>query len=144
MKLIDVLEQYCKDNNIKFIFGTEDYQNLQADMETYDNGQLILLLDCSYSINVYSGQVTQYTYNTTLALGQKFDLDGCEANLGELYIEKYHKRLKDLSDKLNEVIGNVACLGDFTIDSFNVKYDINKFDLNADFIAGSGVIRQII
>lgn len=144
MKLIDVLEQYCLNNNIKFIFGTEDYQNLQTDMETYDNGQLILLLDCSYSINVTSGQVTQYTYNTTLALGQKFDTDGCEANLGELYIEKYHKRLKDLSDKLNEVLGNVACLGDFIIDSFNVKYDINKFDLNADFIAGSGVIRQII
>lgn len=144
MKLIDVLEQYCNNNNIKFIFGTEDYQNLQADMETYDNGQLILLLDCSYSINVTSGQVTQYTYNTTLALGQKFDSDGCEANLGELYIEKYHKRLKYLSDKLNEVLGNVACLGDFIIDSFNVKYDINKFDLNADFIAGSGVIRQII
>lgn len=144
MKLIDVLEQYCNDNNIKFIFGTEDYQNLQADMETYDNGQLILLLDCSYSINVSSGQVTQYTYNTTLALGQKFDADGCESNLGELYIQKYHKRLKSLSDKLNELLGNVACLGDFIIDSFNVKYDINKFDLNADFIAGSGVIRQII
>lgn len=144
MKLIDVLEQYCNDNGIKFIFGTEDYQNLQADMETYVNGQLILLLDCTYSINVQSGQVTQYTYNCTLALGQKFDEDGCEANLGELYMEKYHKRLRNLSDKLNEVLGNVACMGDFLIDSFNVKYDINKFDLNADFIAGSGVIRQIM
>ena len=142
MKLIDTLETYCNNNNIKFILGTEDYQNLEADMYGYANGQLILLCDVNYSVSIFSGQVTSYSYNVTLGLGRKFDPDGDEAGLDELYGQKYHLRLKDLSEKLNELIGNIACLGDFTVNSFNVKYDINKFDLNADFVVGSGVIQE--
>lgn len=142
MKLIDTIEEYCKNNNIIFILGTEDYQNLEADIYGYKNGQLILLCDVSYSVNIYSGSVTGYSYNVTLGLGRKFDENGDEAGLDEYYPQKYHLRLSDLSDKLNELVGNVACLGDFEIDNFNVKYDINKFDLCADFVVGSGVIRQ--
>ena len=142
MKLIDTLEAYCKNNDIIFILGTQDYQNLEADIYGYKNGQLILLCDVSYSVNIYSGSVTGYSYNVTLGLGRKFDEDGDEAGLDEFYLQKYHLRLRDLSDKLNEILGNIACLGDLEIDSFSVKYDINKFDLCADFVVGSGVIRQ--
>lgn len=142
MKLIDTIEQYCEANDIVFILGTQDYQNLEADIYGYKNGQLILLCDVNYSVNIYSGSVTGYSYNVTLGLGRKFDPDGDEAGLDEYYKQKYHLRLRDLSDKLNEIIGNIACLGDFSVNSFNIKYDINKFDLNADFVVGSGVIQQ--
>lgn len=142
MKLIDTIEQYCEANDIVFILGSQDYQNLEADIYGYKNGQLILLCDISYSVNIYSGSVTGYSYNVTLGLGRKFDPDGDEAGLDEYYKQKYHLRLRDLSDKLNEIIGNIACLGDFSVNSFNVKYDINKFDLNADFVVGSGVIQE--
>lgn len=142
MKLIDTIEEYCDNNGIKFIIGTEDYQNMEADIYGYKDGQLILLLDTTYSVNIYSGQTTGYTYQATIALGRKFDPDGDEAGLDEFYKQKYHLRLRELSDKLNEIIANIACLGDFSVNSFNVKYDINKFDLNADFVVGSGVIQQ--
>lgn len=142
MKLIDTIEKYCEDSDIVFILGTQDYQNLEADIYGYKNGQLILLCDVSYSVNIYSGSVTGYSYNVTLGLGRKFDQDGDEAGLDEYYKQKYHLRLKELSEKLNEIIGDIACLGDFTVNSFNVKYDINKFDLNADFVVGSGVIQE--
>lgn len=144
MKLIDTIETYCKDNDIKFILGTRDYQNLQLDMQSYKNGQLILLLDVNYNVNVYAGQVTAYAYNVTMALGIKFDEDGAEANLQELYIQKYHKRLRYLTEKMNQIIGEIACIGDFVVDSFNARYDINQLDLNFDCVAGSGVIRETI
>lgn len=142
MKLIDTIEKYCEDSDIVFILGTQDYQNLETDIYGYKNGQLILLCDVSYSVSIYSGSVTGYSYNVTLGLGRKFDPDGDEAGLDEYYKQKYHLRLRDLSDKLNEIIGDIACLGDFSVNTFNVKYDINKFDLNADFVVGSGVIQE--
>lgn len=142
MKLIDTIEQYCKDNNIKFILGTEDYQNMETDFHDYAAGQLILLLDTTYSVNIYSGSVVGYSYNVTLALGRKFDFDGDEADLQEFYIQKYHKRLKELTELLNSLIANVACIGDFTVNSMNVRYEINHLDLNADFVAATGVISE--
>jgi hypothetical protein len=85
-----------------------------------------------------------YTVETESTLDetpeQKYDrrlkyLVETESNLDETPEQKYDRRLKYLANKLTQILSEIACENQYEIRNCNMRLEINKFDLNADFVA---------
>lgn len=134
--LIDILRDYCTLNDIFFIPGTDAYINAVADMNVYADSDLILIADFTSAPSFTGGRVTGNTYTGVLALGRKTETY-TTSTLDETWEQKYDRRLKSLSQTLASLIGDIACENEFEISNVTFKLDINKFDLNADFVAAT-------
>jgi len=58
-----------------------------------------------------------------------------ESTLDETPEQKYDRRLKYLANKLTQILSEIACENQYEIRNCNMRLEINKFDLNADFVA---------
>lgn len=137
---IGVLRQYCNQNGICFIMGESGYVNAVADATVYENNELILVADLRLDVT-FGGAVVQTTnYNGMLALGRKREIDEfgtrTVATLDETVEQKYDRRLKYLSEQLCNILKEITCENEGEIVRCSLRYDINQFDLNADFVAG--------
>lgn len=156
--LIGALQTYCNTEGFVFLYGESFYQNFEASTHDYKNGQYILAADFNFSLNFgQNNKSNEITYSGVLMLGIKFDDDGTDAieddidtpdideamtfndgtpsSLDETKLQKYTRRLLLLSQKLVEVIEDIACENELSITSVNGRYDLNKFDDNIDFVA---------
>jgi hypothetical protein len=131
--LIDAIRSYCSDNNISFLYGNDAYSNALIDSSTYDT-PLILIADFTVQPTITAGTVVECNYSGVMSLGQKTD-DITTSNLDETPIQKYDNRLKYLTTQLATVIGEISCENELEVSGLNIKMDLNKFDLNADFVA---------
>lgn len=134
--LISELREYCKNNGIYFICGNDAYVNAVADRHTYDKNELILIAELDMDVNLGGSVVQSVTYKGTIALGRKCE-DTTTASLDETFLQKYDNRLLELCDLLVSLIKEISCTNGGTVNTLSLKYDINKFDLNADFVAGT-------
>jgi hypothetical protein len=141
--LIDVIRQYCTDNSISFIYGNDAYANALSGNSIIAN-QLILVADFSCKPTLAGGRVVTVTYSGVIMLGSKcetttiYDVEiSTESSLAETPIEKYDNRLKSLSTSLMTILGDLTCNNELEITNINIKFDLNKFDLNADFVAAT-------
>lgn len=133
--LIGTIRQYCKNNGICFICGFDAWQNAIADSRTYDKNELILLADLEIEPKFGGSIIQSVQYTGTIALGRKCE-DVTTAGLEELFLQKYDRRLLELSEMLPQILKEICCTNDGNIDSIKMSYDLNKFDLNADFVKG--------
>lgn len=134
--LVDALRSYCTNHNWHFIYGNDAYTNAQADNKKYNPGDLIMVADFSVSPVYAGGRVIECQYQGVIMLGRKNEAQ-TKSTLDETPIQKYDRRLKDLTLLLANACGDIACSNELEITSANFKMDMNKFDLNADFVAGS-------
>lgn len=134
--LIDVLSDYCRSNGIYFICGNDAYVNAVADRHVYDKNELILIAELDMDVNLNGKFVSSVDYKGTIAIGRKCE-DTETSSLDETFMQKYKARLRELCDLLVSLLTEISCQNEGTINSLSLKYDINKFDLNADFVAGS-------
>lgn len=134
--LVDAIRTYCTAEEIYFIYGNQAYSNALADLNSYADNDLILIADFSCVPVITAGTVVSLTYTGTMALGRKFEA-ATESSLDETPIQKYDRRLKDLSEQLAAIIGEIACDNELEISGLNFRFDLNQFDLNADFVATS-------
>lgn len=138
--LIDVLRQYCIDNDIEFLYGTNFYQNIEASSREYSADQLVMGADFNARPSrAVGGKVVAIEYIGAIALGRKFETPDVnnpegEASLDETYIQKYDRRLKDLSQQLSNIVGQIACDNELETTGEDLRFDINKFDTNIDFV----------
>ncbi len=138
--LIDVLRDYCEDNGIELVYGEDAFANTQTDgLSTEDNG-LVLIAAFNAVPTFTLGRITECKYTGVLSLGEKCETDEdteeeTESSLDETPIQKYDRRLKYLTTKLSTVIGDIACENELEVSGLSFRYDLNKFDLNADFAA---------
>jgi len=146
--LIDVIRQYCTDNSISFIYGNDAYANALSDDSIIAN-QLILVADFSCKPTLAGGRVVDVTYSGVIMLGSKCEtatIDNIEvsteSSLAETPIEKYDNRLKLLTTSLMTILGDLTCNNELEITDINIKFDLNKFDLNADFVAATITIKH--
>jgi len=146
--LIDVLEQYCTDNDIKFLYGDNFYQNIEASSYEYEADQLVMGADFNARpVRATGGKILSIDYVGAIALGRKFETpdlsnpDGV-ASLDETYIQKYKRRLKDLSQLLSNIVGEIACNNELETTGEDMRFDINKFDTNIDFVVMSLTFTQ--
>lgn len=132
--LIDVIRDYCSENAISFIYGNDAYANALMDSSTYEANDLILIADFTCVPVIEGGRVTSCKYSGVMSLGQKCE-EGSRSSLGETPGQKYDRRLKYLSTKITSIIGDISCNNELEVTNANLKFDLNKFDLNADFVA---------
>ena len=133
------LENYCKENNIFFIPGQEDYRNAVADENVYEAYDLILCSDLTLTPNFYD-EDGSVTYNGTIALGRKREITEDEetvSSLDETFQQKYNRRLHSLISMLYNMINEIRCDADAEILSCTMSYALNQYDLNADFIVAN-------
>lgn len=140
--LIDKLYEYSLANDWVFLNGDNFYANIDADTEMKAD-QLVLWVEINASPAYGIGnRLNQINYTGLIALGYHKDLDETESSLDESFNQKYNRRLKDLLQTLSDAVSNVSCANNLQIISANMVYDINKFDTNIDFVAGTFNIEQ--
>lgn len=138
LNLIGALRAYCDTNNIYFIPGPEAYQNAVMDYTVYANNDLILVADLQFRPVFSDNSLEEVVYQGTISLGRKReDNNGINtvSSLDETFEQKYDRRLSDLSVKITNILLNLQCEYDYTIDAVNMSYALNQYDLNADFIS---------
>jgi len=130
--LINAIRSYCDDNDISLLYGNDAYANALADDSNLNN--LILIADFTAVPDITGGRVVACKYSGVLSLGRKCE-DDTESSLDETPIQKYDRRLKELTTLLADAIGDISIDNELIISNLSFKYDLNKFDLNADFVA---------
>jgi len=150
MQSFDILEKlrtYCVNEGIIFIPSiSESYVNSVIDWNKYEKNDLIMFALFN-AVHVFdNAKLVEIAYTGVIGLGRKCeselieDEDGeytveTESNLDETPEQKYDRRLKYLANKLTQILSEIACENQYEIRNCNMRLEINKFDLNADFVA---------
>lgn len=150
MQSFDILEKlrtYCVNEGIIFIPSiSEAYVNSVIDWNEYENNDLIMFALFN-AVHVFdNSKLVEIAYTGVIGLGRKCESElieddngdytvETESNLDETPEQKYDRRLKYLANKLTEILSEIACENQYEIRNCNMRLEINKFDLNADFVA---------
>jgi hypothetical protein len=134
--LIDKIRDYCTEHNWIFIYGNDAFANFAIDQNKFYREQKVLVADFTCLPELAGSKIQAMTYNGIMMLGQKREAL-TTSNLNEYPIEKYDARLKELSQLLTLAIGQISCENEMEVSNLNLKYDLNKFDMNVDFVACS-------
>lgn len=135
--IIGALRTYAESQGWAFLFGSEWMQNYEASRNEYEDGQLVLGVDFDAVPTRSAGVISEISYNGTMILGRKFDDDNTPANLDETYIQKYDRRLYELSTLMSDFIKAFSCLHELDVTAESMRMDLNKFDTNIDFVANT-------
>lgn len=133
-ELYDTLKSYCQTNGIHFVFGSLDYVNYELTQKDYAPDELVMVAELTMRPNIRNSQVTGATYTGIIMLGRKFEASTV-ASLEERYEEKYNNRLKDLIQLFVQHLATFGCENELGVQC-SLRYDINKFDTNIDFVVG--------
>ena len=139
--IVGVLRTYATAQGWLFFYGSNAYQNFEADAAIYQE-QLVLTADFTARPTYTNGRVMTIQYNGVVMLGRKSEIEGTLSSLDETMIQKYDRRLLELMQLLSNALGSIACSNELEISSANFRLDINKFDTNIDFIAGEVTLIQ--
>ena len=134
LNLIGILRDYCNREHLYFIPGSGAYQNAIMDQSVYAANDLILVCDLNFSPVFGENSLNDVQYNGTIALGRKRELQTF-STLDETFEQKYDRRLMELSNLLTELLLSLQCQHNFIIDSAQMSYNLNEYDLNADFVS---------
>ena len=150
MQSFDILEKlrtYCVNEGIIFIPSiSESYVNSVIDWNEYENNDLIMFALFN-AVHVFdNAKLIEIAYTGVIGLGRKCESElieddngdytvETESNLDETPEQKYDRRLKYLANKLTEILSTIACENQYEIRNCNMRLEINKFVLNADFVA---------
>ena len=134
LNLIGILRDYCDREHLYFIPGPAAYQNAIMDQSIYAANDLILVCDLQFSPVFSENSLNEVQYNGTIALGRKRELQ-TTSSLDETFEQKYDRRLMELSNLLTELLLSLQCEHNFVIDSAQMSYSLNEYDLNADFVS---------
>lgn len=134
--LVDTIRDYCTEHNWIFVYGNDSFANALVDQNKYLPEQIILVADFTCLPVIEGSKIQSMTYTGVMALGQKCE-SITKSSLDETPIQKYDNRLKDLSQLLTIAIGQISCDNEMEVSGLNMRFDLNKFDLNADFVACS-------
>ena len=143
-ELISYLDSWCKANSIYFCAGPEQYNNIVLDNNIYANFDLILCVAFNMIPKYSDGGLQSVTYQGSLALGRKREItdeENTESSLDEDFMQKYSRRLEDLTEKLNGLLVSLQCEQESYIDSCTMNYVLNKYDINVDFVNATVSIR---
>lgn len=142
--LISYLSNWCKENGVYFCAGPEQYNNIVLDNHLYENFDLILCVSINMIPKYSEGGLQSVTYQGSLALGRKREMtdeENTESSLDENFMQKYSRRLEDLTGKLNDLLISLQCEQEAYIDNCIMNYVLNKYDINADFVNSTVSIR---
>lgn len=141
MNIVQIIEDYCTLNNIRFLYETHKIQNWRLDQLELQDDELVLTM-LPYSIsgrNAKAGISPNITYSCFFLLGQKSEAAGTMSILDETTTEKHKRRLYDLLMKMIEIIKELSCAAELELINYNLDFEYNIFDLNIDMVGGNVV-----
>jgi len=127
--------------NLGMIFSwqyDEFYTNIQT-MQPYDNEQLILVADLKPTPQINGASIGDIEYNGMLMIGRKFDSDGIASSLDEKAMQKYDRRLLELTNLLVTHASIFACKNELLLELGSIDYLFNAFDSNIDFVVAQSI-----
>jgi hypothetical protein len=141
--LIRELQALATANDWKFILGTDDYANIEADFHC-EVGQLVLWVQMTPNpVRNDGNRISEINYTGAIALLGKFDSDNINrAQLDETWKQKYDRRLEDIQKLFSDKMKTFACSNQLQIESDTYEYVINIFDTNLDGVEGTFTINQ--
>ena len=134
LNLIGILRDYCDREHLYFIPGPAAYQNAIMDQSVYAVNELILVCDLQFSPVYGENSLNEVQYNGTISIGRKREGNSV-SSLDETFEQKYDRRLMELSNLMTELLLSLQCEHNFVIDSAQMSYSLNEYDLNADFVS---------
>jgi hypothetical protein len=138
--IIGGLRTYCDDNGIEFIWQKDQfYANMETGRNEYTPGQLILVVDLKPNPTIVGAKVSEITYTGLFMLGRKFDSDNKVASLDEKALQKYDRRLLQLSSQLVNIAAQFSCANELTLTVGAMDYIFNGFDANIDFSVAQSI-----
>ncbi|WP_456867080.1 hypothetical protein [Galbibacter sp. BG1] len=135
------MKNIAQSNNWEFIYGRQDYQNVEDIYDKIDDNKVNLFLD-SVVIDIAFSEsgVESNTYSGRFMLLLSSDVD--EEYDGE-ESSKYQSYIKPLiTNHLNNIKSVLSC-GDYEINTFRATEVINLFDGNYDGIIVNYNISEI-
>lgn len=134
--IIGALNDFADQKGWKFINGIDAYANYEVDQIDLMMGDKLLIVDLNLSPSYAAGGgVNGVNYSGILMLGVKDDENSETSTLDETQSEKYNARLKYLTKELIISAGQFSCMHELTITAATTRLQLNKFDVNADFVA---------
>jgi len=105
-------------NGWVFLYGDDFFKEYEATQKVYSSGQLILGADPFVTRPTYTnhGQLSSITYTGLILLGRKREVQ-TRASLDETNIQKYDRRLLDLTNTLSQNLISFACDNELTLSS---------------------------
>jgi hypothetical protein len=138
-KLPEAIEVYCDTNDIIFIYGSEELQQVHLGSHValrgvLDPNQLVLFAGFSDQPEIINGSTVAVTYSGFLSLGRHCE-DDTSSSQDETQKQKYDRRLGVLKQSLANVITGVACANDIVVGAgINFRELTNQFNYNLDLI----------
>jgi len=134
--LIEALRAKCIEKGYFCIYGQDEYINALSDEEIYNAYEKLLRCDFSANVTRVNGVIQSISYVGLIGLGQKHEAT-TESSLDETPDQKYDRRLKDLTTALSDFIKEMTCVYELEVTNEQYDYDLNQYDLNADFVSCS-------
>lgn len=136
--LVEILQTYCDDNDIKFSYGTKGNLNLLTTNEEFPEGTVFMLVDPVKRIPTLSGigGVVGYTFRGQLLLCMQsnFDMPKYNEMANDTDRSKYILHIKPLLEVKKALINYFACQS-LEIKAFDVITDgYDLMDANYDGI----------
>lgn len=142
--IVKALRSYCVTKGITFIPAlTEDYINAVISRQYYEYNGLILVAMLNRQIRREGSNIIGVSFSGIIGLGQKREnivdeedevISETESSLDETFEQKYDRRLSELMFGLQDFISDFTCEQELEVLNENQRMEINKFDLNADFV----------
>jgi len=131
-------------HNLGWFFAAGDNfsQNIAIAEENLTAGQLVLTVKFNAYPTIRGGRVQSIRYVGPILLGRKQEVEGTESSLDEDYIDKYERRLLELTQRLVNFIGEFACNNELDVSNIEIAQSLNNFSTNVDFVGGNITLIQ--
>ena len=136
--MIDVVQLFKDKATIKewrFVYGAKEFHNFEVNgYDLAPNEEVLLMFPMRITPQLEDGFWSRYRVNTQLWLCRKSE-DDTESSIGEVELEKYFNRLRDLSTNLDNFLKEIMlCTKDPQIQAINVSYfrELNTLSASID------------
>lgn len=146
IQIVQSLSTYADDNQMLYIYAPKSIQNLIGNLKGLEADQILLtLMPVKEKINTNEyGAIISIEHSGSILMALKSDLD--EASLSkdgtDYYMVKYNKYIKPLKELAKtSLLSALSCEG-YEFTQYVIDEVINFYDINADGIWISFVIKS--
>jgi len=137
--IIGALRTYATGLGMAFVWQKDEFYANFESQQAYAPGQLIMVADLRPTPEVRGASIGDIVYNGLLMIGRKFDTTGIASSLDEDALQKYDRRLLELTTLLITHASTFACNNNLLLQVGQIDYLFNAFDANIDFVAAQNI-----
>ena len=139
--IVSEIRTLAESRDYHFFYGPRAILNIQYSYDDFSDGSKIFALFpvVRRSNTIYNSIIGSWSTELTFLIGRKFDSDqvfGSDqiASLDEFYIQKYYRRLIELTEDVNTFINMLVCQTGYSVVSISIRDQVNDSSENIDFV----------